>query len=120
MIVQPDNIYVIPPNYDMIIEDNALHLQKQAEAHGFSLPIDLFFRSLAKDKQDNAVGIILSGTGSDGTLGVRAIKAEYGMIMVQSPETSEYDGMPHSAIAPGLVDFILPPYRDAGPARCVY
>jgi two-component system CheB/CheR fusion protein len=108
-IVQPDTVYVIPPNYDMIIEDGMLHLKELAKAHGFRLPIDLFFRSLAKDQQDKAIGIVLSGIGSDGTLGMRAIKAEGGMLMVQSPESSEYDGMPRSAIATGLIDFILPP-----------
>jgi two-component system, chemotaxis family, CheB/CheR fusion protein len=108
-IVQPDTVYVIPPSYDMILEDGILHLQKPVEAHGFRLPIDLFFRYLARERKDKAIGIVLSGTGSDGTLGMRAIKAEGGMLMVQSPESSEYDGMPRSAIATGLIDFILPP-----------
>ncbi len=109
MIVQPESVYVIPPNYDMVLEDGLLHLHKPAVAHGFRLPFDLFFRSLAQEQQDKAIGIVFSGTGSDGTLGMRAIKADGGMLMVQSPESSEYDGMPQSAIAPGLVDFILPP-----------
>jgi two-component system CheB/CheR fusion protein len=82
MIIQSDTVYVIPPNYDMVLEDGILHVQKLAEAHGFRLPIDLFFRSLAQDQKDKAIGIILSGTGRDGTLGARALKAEGGMIMV--------------------------------------
>ena len=93
----------------MVLEYGTLQLQKPAEPHGHRLPIDLFFRSLAQSKQELAIGVILSGTGSDGTLGVRAIKAEGGMVMVQSPESSEYDGMPRSAIAIGLADYILTP-----------
>ncbi len=107
MVVQPNCVYVIPPNHDMILEYGTLQLLKPAEPRGHRLPIDLFFRSLAQSKQELAIGIILSGTGSDGTLGVRAIKAEGGMMMVQSPESSEYDGMPRSAVATGLVDYIL-------------
>jgi len=109
MIVQPESVYVIPPNYDMVLEDGMLHLHKQAVTHGFRLSIDSFFRSLTQEQQDKAIGIGFSGTGSDGTLGMRAIKTEGGMLMVQSPESSEYDGMLQSAIATGMVDFILSP-----------
>jgi len=109
MVVQPNCVYVIPPKYDMILEYGTLQLQEPVEPRGHHLPIDLFFRSLALSKQEMAIGIILSGTGSDGTLGVRAIKAEGGMVMVQSPESSEYDGMPRSVIATDLADYILPP-----------
>ena len=105
--------------HDMVLEYGTLQLQKPAEPHGHRLPIDLFFRSLALSKQELAIGIILSGTGSDGTLGVQAIKAEGGMVMAQSPESSEYDGMPRSAIATGLVDYILPPDEMPGPAHCL-
>src|SRR5258705_659419 len=73
------------------------------------LPIDFFFRSLAQDQHERAICIVLSGTGSDGTLGVRAVKGEGGMAMAQNPESTEYDGMPRSAIATGLVDYVLPP-----------
>ena len=97
MVVHPNCVYVIPPNHDIIIEYGTLQLQEPAEKRGFRLPINLFFRSLAQDQQDKAIGIILSGTGKDGTLGVRAIKGEGGMVMVQSPESSGYDGMPRSA-----------------------
>lgn len=107
--VQPDCVYVIPPDHDMVLEYGTLQLQKPVEPRGHRLPIDLFFRSLAQSKQEMAIGIVLSGTGSDGTLGIQAIKTEGGMVMVQSPESSEYDGMPRSAIATDLVDYILTP-----------
>lgn len=77
------------------------------------LPIDFFFRSLAQDQRERGICIVLSGTGSDGTLGVRAVKGEGGMVMVQEPENAEYDGMPRSAIATGMVDYVLAP--DAMP-----
>jgi two-component system CheB/CheR fusion protein len=109
MVVQPNHVYVIPPNRDMTIEYGTLQLQEPAESRGFRLPINLFFRSLALSKQELSIGIILSGTGKDGKLGARAIKDEGGMVMVQSPESSEYDGMPSSAIAAGVADYILPP-----------
>lgn len=109
MVVYPDCVYVIPPNHDMVLEYGMLQLQKPAEPRGHRLPIDLFFRSLAQSKQEMAIGIVLSGTGNDGTLGIQAIKTEGGMVMVQSPESSEYDGMPRSAIATGVADYILTP-----------
>ena len=85
-----------------------LHLFEPSAPRGQRLPIDFFFRSLAQDQREHAIGIILSGTGSDGTLGVRAIKGEGGMVMAQEVTTTEFDGMPRSAIATGLVDFELP------------
>ena len=109
MVVQPDCVYVIPPNHDMIFQDGKLQLLEPSEPRGHRLPIDIFFRSLAQSKQELAIGIVLSGTGSDGALGVRAIKAEGGMVMTQTPESSEYDGMPRSAIATNLVDYTLTP-----------
>ncbi|MGB9133731.1 MAG: chemotaxis protein CheB [Methanosarcina sp.] len=109
MVVKPGCIYVIPPNHDMVLEYGTLQLTEPAEPRGHRLPIDIFFRSLAQSKQELAIGIVLSGTGSDGTLGVRAIKAEGGVLMAQIVESSEYDGMPRSAIATGLVDYILKP-----------
>ena len=109
MVVQPECVYVIPPNHDLVLEYGTLQLLEPAEPRGHRLPIDLVLRSLAQSKQELAIGIILSGTGSDGTLGVRAIKAEGGMVMVQSPESSEYDGMPSSAITTGLADYVLTP-----------
>ncbi|MDP1621741.1 MAG: chemotaxis protein CheB [Bacteroidales bacterium] len=109
MVIKPNCTYVIPPNFDMAFLDGTLHLLAPTSPRGHRLPIDFFFRSLAQDQRDHAICIILSGTGSDGTLGLRAIKGEGGMAMAQNPESTEFDGMPRSAIATGLVDFILPP-----------
>ncbi|MDZ7762182.1 MAG: chemotaxis protein CheB [Desulfovermiculus sp.] len=109
MQVQLNCAYIIPPGRDMAFFNGALQLLEPAEPRGRRLPIDFFFRSLAHDQRERAIGVVLSGTGSDGTLGVRAIKGEGGMVMVQNPESTEYDGMPRSAISTGLVDFELPP-----------
>jgi two-component system CheB/CheR fusion protein len=109
MAVRPNCTYIIPPNRDMAFLNGALQLFEQTAPRGMRLPIDFFFRSLAQDQRERAICIVLSGTGSDGTLGVRAIKGEGGMVMVQNPESTEYDGMPRSAIATGLTDYILPP-----------
>ena len=109
MAVKPDCVYVIPPNSDMVLQNGTLQLLEPAEPRGRRLPIDSFFHSMAQDKQERSVGIILSGMGSDGTLGIRAIKAEGGMVMAQDPESSEHDSMPLSAIGTGLVDYILKP-----------
>jgi two-component system CheB/CheR fusion protein len=109
MRVQPNCAYIIPPNRDMAFLNGALQLLEPAAPHGRRLPIDFFFRSLAQDQGERAIGIVLSGTGSDGTLGVRAIKGEGGMVMAQTPATTEYDGMPRNALATGLVDYELPP-----------
>jgi two-component system CheB/CheR fusion protein len=111
MKVAPNCAYIIPPNCDMAILNGVLQLLEPAAQHGQRLPVDFFFRSLAQDQREHAVCFVLSGTGSDGTLGVRAIKGDGGMVMAQSPESTEYDGMPRSAIATGLVDFVLPPAR---------
>jgi two-component system CheB/CheR fusion protein len=109
MVVRCNCIYIIPPDRDMALLNGALQLLKPNEQRGHRLPIDFFFRSLAQDQHARAVGIVLSGTGSDGTAGVRAIKGEFGMVMAQNPDSCEFDGMPRSAIATGLVDYILPP-----------
>ena len=93
------------------LSNGTLQLLEPTLARGIRLPIDFFFRSLAQDQHDRAICIVLSGTGSDGALGVRAVKGEGGMVMVQTPETTEYDGMPRSAIATGMVDFVLPPHE---------
>lgn len=108
MRVRPNCTYIIPPGRDMALLNGSLHLFEPNAPRGQHLPIDFFFRSLAQDLRDRAICIVLSGTGSDGTLGVRAIKGEGGMAMVQNPENTEYDGMPRNAIATGLVDYILP------------
>lgn len=109
MIVKPNCAYIIPPNRDMALSNGALLLQEPSLARGIRLPIDHFFRSLAQDQHERAICIVLSGTGSDGALGVKAVKGEGGMVMAQTPESTEYDGMPRSAIATGAVDFVLSP-----------
>ncbi len=109
MTVKPNCAYIIPPNRDMAFLNGTLQLMEPSAPRGQRLPIDFFFRSLAQDRREQAICIVLSGTGSDGTLGVRAIKGEGGMVMAQNPASTEYDGMPRSAIATGLVDYELPP-----------
>jgi len=109
--LRPDTIYLIPPKHNMTIFHDKLFLTRQQEDRGLNLPIDIFFRSLARDKEKDAVGIILSGTGSDGTLGIRAIKEGGGMVMAQDSHSAKFDGMPQSAIASGIVDYILPPEK---------
>ncbi|MBM9514014.1 chemotaxis protein CheB [Desulfogranum marinum] len=111
MQVQPDHVYVIPPGKEMAILNGYLKLMEVSGSRGTALPIDSFFRSLAQDQRSNAVCIIFSGTGTDGTLGLRAIKGEAGMAMVQDEKSAKYDGMPRNAIATGLVDYILPPAK---------
>ena len=109
VVVQPNCAYIIPPNRDMAFLNGTLQLMEPSAPRGQRLPIDFFFRSLAQDQRERAIAIVLSGTGSDGTLGVRAIKGGGGMVMAQNPASTEYDGMPRSAIATGLVDYELPP-----------
>lgn len=117
MLVKPDHVYVIPSNADMAILHGALQLLPRRENrpgdHGQHLPIDFFFRSLAADQQSQAIGIVLSGTASDGALGLKAIKAEGGVTFAQEEKSAKYDGMPRAAIAAGAVDFIQPPDRIA-------
>lgn len=114
MAVQCNAIYVIPPNRDLAVLNGTLQLLEPAAPRGQRLPIDFFFRSLAQDQHERAIAIVLSGTGSDGTLGVRSIKGEGGMVMAQAPTSTDFDGMPRSAIASGMVDFVLPPTELAG------
>jgi two-component system CheB/CheR fusion protein len=109
MQMEPNTVYVVPPNQNLSILKGTLQLLELTRTRGVNLPIDVFLRALALDQGSNAVAIILSGTGSDGTLGVKAIKAEAGMVMVQDEESAKYDGMPRSAIATGVADYILPP-----------
>ena len=109
VVVQANCAYIIPPNRDMAFINGVLQLMEPFAPRGQRMPIDFFFQSLAHDQHERAICIVLSGTGSDGTLGIRAIKSEGGMVMVQNPESTEYDGMPRSAIATGLVDYKLPP-----------
>ncbi|MCX6110569.1 MAG: PAS domain-containing protein [Proteobacteria bacterium] len=117
VVLEPNCIYVIPPARDLALINGSLHLLDPSAPRGLRLPIDFFFKSLAQDQHERAVGIILSGTGSDGSQGVRAIKGEGGMIMAQTPASTEFDGMPRSALATCLVDYELLP-RDM-PAQLI-
>jgi len=105
--VEPNCVYVIPPNRDMAIFHGKLQLSVPNEPRGQRMPIDAFLRSLAEDQQENAIGIILSGTGTDGTLGLRAILGAGGVTLVQDPATAKYDGMPSSAIQAGYATHVL-------------
>ena len=111
MKVEPDQLYVIPPNRDMGILNGELQLIEPLEPHGLRLPINFFFKNLADDQKENSIAIILSGFGSDGSTGLKVIKSEGGMVMAQEPQTADSQSMPQSAINTKLVDFILPPEK---------
>ena len=115
--VRPDCVYVIPPNKDMSILHGVLYLIDPAAPRGLRLPIDFFLRSLAQDRQEHGIGVILSGMGTDGTLGLRAIKEKAGVALVQEPETAKFDGMPRNAIEAGLADIVAP--SDELPAKII-
>ncbi|MFH2059436.1 MAG: chemotaxis protein CheB [Pseudomonadota bacterium] len=104
----PNHIYLNPPGKNVAVFNRSLHLLEPVESSTINMPVDFFFRSLSEDQGEKAIAIILSGTASDGTLGIKAIKGEGGMAMVQQPDTAKYDGMPKSAVETGLIDFILP------------
>lgn len=108
MPVKPDCVYVIPPNHDMSILHGMLHLFKPAAPRGLRLPIDFFFRSLAEDMQERSIGIILTGMGSDGTQGLRAIKEVAGLALAQEPASAKFDSMPRNVINAGLADLVAP------------
>ena len=108
VIVAPDHVYVIPPNRDLTISHGTLQLSLPEMPRGQRMPIDAFLRSLAEDQGERAVGIVLSGTGTDGTQGLRAILGAGGITLVQEPATAKYDGMPASAIAAGFATHIVP------------
>ncbi|MDD1632225.1 MAG: PAS domain-containing protein [Methylococcaceae bacterium] len=108
MILERDHVFVCPPGKNLALLNHRLHLMECQKHNSAHLPIDYFLRSLAEDSQEMGIGIILSGTGTDGTLGLKAIKGVSGMTMVQDPKTAKFDGMPSSAIAMGDVDFVLP------------
>lgn len=115
--IKPDSVYVIPPNKSLSILNGVLHLFDPVEIRGLRLPIDYFFRSLADDQQQGSVGIILSGMGSDGSLGLKAIKERNGIVLVQDPDTAKFDGMPRSAIGSVVADIIAP--ADVLPLRLI-
>ncbi len=108
MIVAPDHLYVIPPGAYLSVADGALRLSQPLARHGARLPVDFFLNSLALAYGPRAVGMILSGTGSDGSIGIKAIKAHGGLVIVQDPEEASYDGMPRNAVRTGAVDMVLP------------
>lgn len=107
--VKPNCVYIIPPDKDMSILHGTLQLLEPVERRGIRHPIDFFFRALAQDQGEKAICIVLSGTGTEGTLGLQAVKGEGGLVLVQDPKTAKYDGMPGSAVATGLADYVLPP-----------
>lgn len=115
MYVKPNSVYLIPPRKQLTIFHGKLLLSEMDHSRGINLPIDVFLRSLADDQAEKAVAIILSGTGSDGVRGIRAVKEAGGMIMVQSEESAKFDGMPRAAVSTGLADVILP--AEEMPAR---
>ena len=106
--IKPDHVYLIPPNQDMSILHGKLFLLDMIQPRGLRLPIDFFFRSMADDLKQHSIGVILSGMGSDGTLGLRAIKEKGGGVFVQEPSSAKFDGMPRSAIDEGLADVVAP------------
>lgn len=108
MAVKPDHVYVIPPNKSMSILKGVLHLFEPMESRGLRLPVDFFLRSLADDRNELSIGVILSGMGSDGSIGLRAIKEKNGIVMVQEPSTAKYDSMPRNAIDSVLADIVAP------------
>ena len=106
--LRPNQVYVIPPNANLNTIDTHLRLSELEKRRSERAPIDHFFRTLSKTHEGEAIGIVLTGTGSDGTLGLKEIKEKGGLTIVQDPEEAEYNGMPQSAIAAGLVDMVLP------------
>ena len=106
--VVPNQVFIIPPNREMRIQDGVLQLHQPQQPRGQRMPIDGFLRALAEDQAERAIGIILSGTATDGTLGLRAIFGAGGVCLVQDPSSARYDGMPQSAIAAGCATHVLP------------
>jgi two-component system CheB/CheR fusion protein len=113
MIIQPNNVYVTPPNAELALLNGVLHVMPPDSGERLRMPIDAFFRSLAEDRGNKAIGVVLSGTGTDGTFGLAAIKAAGGITFVQDPKTAKFDGMPRSALDSGAADFCLSPQQIA-------
>jgi two-component system, chemotaxis family, CheB/CheR fusion protein len=109
MEVLPDRVYIIPPNREMIVVGNCLQLSDREKVHGRSMPIDRFFHSLAAERQQQAIVVVLSCSAGDGALGLAAVKAAGGITFAQDLASATFDGMPDRAISTGCVDFILPP-----------
>ena len=117
LTVVANHVYIIPPNRTMTLEGGVLHIALPEQARGLRMPIDAFLRSLADDQGEQAIGIILSGTATDGTLGLRAILGAGGVCMVQEPADAKYDGMPQSAINAGYATHIVPVEQMPGCSR---
>ena len=129
-LIEPDCVYVIPPNTELSLSNGVLHLDKPSEPRGLRMPINILFSSLARAQGDRAIAVVLSGMGTDGTLGLQTVKALGGLMVVQQPDTAKFDSMPESAIASGCADIIAPPaalpelifkyisrFASAGPAQ---
>ena len=108
MPVAANHIYIIPPNKDLSILRGSLYLHEPAAPRGWRTPIDYFFRQLAEDQGERAVAIILSGMGSDGTLGIKAVKEHLGLAMVQETASAKFNSMPRNAVGTGLIDYVAP------------
>src|ERR1700719_3344822 len=106
--IEREHVYLIPPGTYLSIRGGALRLTEPRERHGARLPFDFFLRSLAEEFGERAICVILSGTGGDGSLGLKAVKEKGGLVIVQDPDEAEYDGMPRSAMLTGAVDLLLP------------
>src|SRR5215471_14873568 len=107
--VEPNHVYVIPPNSQMVIVGRTLHVNARPEDRTQYTPVDAFLSSLAESSGQRSIGVVLSGTASDGALGVRDIKAAGGLTIAQKPESAKYDGMPRASISTGMVDLVLTP-----------
>jgi two-component system CheB/CheR fusion protein len=116
-VIEANQIYVMPPHGTLTVDDCVLYLSKPARIRGRRSPIDRFFRSLAEDQEDEAVAIVLSGTGTDGALGLKAVRERGGLTLVQAPETARYDSMPRGAVLTGAADHVLA--IEQMPARLV-
>lgn len=117
MHVRANSVYVIPPNRDLSILHGTLQLLEPGRPRGLRMPIDFFFRQLADDQRERAICVILSGMGTDGTLGLKAVKERFGMAMVQDVDSAQFDGMPRSAVETGLADFVAA--ADELPAKLI-
>src|SRR5467141_2349561 len=113
LVVEPNHVYVIPPNATMSISDHTLRLSPREESRGVHMSVDHFMRALAEQMGNRAIGVILSGSGSDGTLGMAEIQAHGGVTFAQDEVSAKYDGMPRSAVVAGCVDYVLPPKEIA-------
>jgi two-component system CheB/CheR fusion protein len=108
MVIEPNHVYVIPPNNDLTLSGGILKLRSPSMPRGVRMPIDVFLRSLAEDQREMSIALIFSGMGTDGVLGVKAIKEKNGTVMAQDPTEAKFDSMPQSAINTGMVDYVAP------------